>query len=196
MIARGLDPALSRELGSRIVRTTSRLATLIDELLAFSRVHAEPTGPTRSDAAEVLKVVLREMADRMQKLNADVQLSVTPTPVSCSPSLLASVFQNLLENALKYGHRGDAPPHIKVVVQPAGANGRISVADQGIGMTEDTKRRAFEPFFQGQTGTDGSGLGLATVRRIVALHGGSISIESAAMVGTTFEVLLPAAGVA
>jgi signal transduction histidine kinase len=70
------------------------------------------------------------------------------------------------------------------------------VADAGEGMPEEVQRRAFEPFFRGSAGGSGSGLGLATVRRIVEAHGGVVSIESDRGGGTRLRVLLPAPGAA
>jgi signal transduction histidine kinase len=75
-----------------------------------------------------------------------------------------------------------------------GRQALISVADAGEGMPAEVRRRAFEPFFRGSANGPGSGLGLATVRRIVEAHGGVVSIDSGPGAGTRLRVLLPAPG--
>jgi signal transduction histidine kinase len=192
LIARGVDPAKARELGARIVKTTGRVAELVDGLLAFA-AGAKP-GSAECDAAEVLGSVLADFGDRLKSSGARVEVSVKPTPVRCSKALLASVFQNLLDNALKYGRKDDQSPSVSVIVRPMGYQGLISVADAGEGMPDEVRRRAFEPFFRGGARGPGHGLGLATVRRIVEGHGGVVSIESETGAGTRLRVLLPAPG--
>jgi two-component system, OmpR family, sensor kinase len=189
LIARGVDPARAMELGSRIVQTTGRVAELVEGLLAFavgSRAEA-----VECDAAEVLDMVLADLGDRLSSSGANLEVSATPTPVRCSRPLLASVFQNLLDNALKYGRKSGEVPRVSVIVRPMGYQALISVADEGEGMPEEVQRRAFEPFFRGSLGGTGNGLGLATVRRIVEAHGGVVSIESDRGAGTRLRVLLP-----
>jgi signal transduction histidine kinase len=106
--------------------------------------------------------------------------------------LLEDVFTNLGDNAVKY-RRPDVPLEVDV-------RGRVdrnayiySVADNGLGMTHEDARHAFEPFFRAPGSRDlpGTGLGLSIVRRIVELHGGAVSVDSEVGTGTTFTVRLP-----
>ena len=190
LIARGVDPAHARELGARIVRTTGRVAELVEGLLAFAG--GARTGTVECDAAEVLDTVLADLGDRVKSCGAELDIAAMPTRVRCSRPLLASVFQNLIDNALKYGRRSDRAPRVSVIVQPMGRQALISVADAGEGMPAEVQRRAFEPFYRGSAKGSGSGLGLATVRRIVEAHGGVVSIDSNLGAGTRLRVLLPA----
>jgi len=192
LIARGVDPARAKELGARIVRTTGRVAELVDGLLAFAM--GARAGTVECDAAEVLDAVLADLADRLASSGAELEVAARPTQVRCSRPLLASVLQNLIDNALKYGRKDNEAPRVSVIVQPMGYQALISVTDAGEGMPEEVQRRAFEPFYRGSARGSGTGLGLATVRRIVEAHGGVVSIDSDPGAGTRLRVLLPAPG--
>ena len=104
--------------------------------------------------------------------------------------MMNHVWVNLLNNAIKFSPRGGV-----LTVRLAREGGEVvcTVGDQGPGMDEDTRRRVFEKFYQGDTAhaTEGNGLGLSLVKRIVDLCGGSVSVESAPDSGSTFTVRLP-----
>ena len=104
--------------------------------------------------------------------------------------LLALVWTNLLSNAIKFTPSGGT---IKISQTSDEKKATVSVADTGCGMDEETKRRVFEKFYQGDTShaTEGNGLGLALVKRILQLSDGSISVESEVGKGTVFTVELP-----
>ncbi len=191
LLARGVDPARSRELGTRIARTTTRLEKLIEGLLSLARTQSGAVGTGRADAAEVLAVLLNEMAERIEHLGAEVHISVEPTLVRCPPSLLSTVLQNQLDNALRYGRRQGEPARLSIEVRPADGWGRMRVSDEGPGIGDDARAQVFSPYFQENPGRGGLGLGLATARRVVESFGGSITLSSEVNVGTTFEVLLP-----
>ncbi len=113
--------------------------------------------------------------------------------VRCDPGLLAVLIGNLVRNAVKY--MGDtAVRRISVGVTSTSGCVRIEVSDTGPGIPEEIRGRIFEPFVRGvQTREAGIGLGLATVSRLVAAHGGGYGVESAPGAGTTFWFTLPEA---
>ncbi len=191
IIARGVDPALSRELGMRIVRTTTRLEKLVEGLLSLARTQAGSSGPGLSDAAEVLNVLLGEMAEGIEQIGAEIRLSVERTLVRCPSSLLSTVLQNLLDNALKYGRRDGMPPRVTVVIRPEKNWGRVLVSDEGPGIAAEAQPHIFSPYFQEHPGQGGLGIGLTTARRVVESFGGAMSFHSEVGVGTTFEIQLP-----
>lgn len=110
-----------------------------------------------------------------------------------SEGVLSSIVQNLVRNAI--AHMGES------VVRDVRVRGRavsptmleLEVADTGPGIPEDVKRRLFLPFERGSTTAEGHGLGLATVKRLVDGHGGSIAVHTEVGRGTAFRVRLPRA---
>ena len=94
-----------------------------------------------------------------------------------NPNLLAQVWQNLIDNAVKFTGEGG---RISIRLNRSASSVRVSVSDTGIGMSEEVKGHVFERFYQGDSShsTQGNGLGLALAQRIVLLHGGSIEAES------------------
>ena len=107
-----------------------------------------------------------------------------------SEALLAQVWSNLLDNAIKHAPPGSV---IHVNIQTADKELIVSIADHGEGMTEEVQKHIFEKFYQGDTShrTEGNGLGLALVKRIVDLCGGKIEVNSSPGNGAAFAVTLP-----
>ena len=118
-----------------------------------------------------------------------------PVEIACSVGVFSSVAQNLLGNAIKY--MGDAP--VKQVIVRANATGqivRLTVEDTGPGIDAEFQKRMFEPFARGEhDAVGGIGLGLATVKRLVEAHGGTVGVKSRVGSGTLFWVELPVASI-
>jgi two-component system phosphate regulon sensor histidine kinase PhoR len=108
---------------------------------------------------------------------------------------LCNIFTNLLDNANKYSRE---TPQITVTTANAGGSLRITVEDNGIGMSEAQQRRIFESFYRVPTGNlhdvKGFGLGLAYVKTMVQAHGGTVEVRSEPGRGSRFEVILPIIG--
>ncbi len=106
---------------------------------------------------------------------------------------LRRVFQNLIDNAIKYGASGG---WVKVAAHAAHGRVVVSVADRGIGIEPAEQSKIFEPFYRAAdvvaAQMQGAGLGLSLVRRIVVAHGGSVTVRSAPRSGSEFSVQLPA----
>ena len=103
--------------------------------------------------------------------------------------LLTRAIINLIGNAIKYSDDG---MEIRCALANADGRIRLTIADQGAGMTEEQLSKLFRPFHT--TKTNGNGLGLATTRKIIIAHGGSIDVQSEPGRGTKFTIRLPAAG--
>ncbi|MEZ0357393.1 SpoIIE family protein phosphatase [Mycobacterium sp. SA01] len=190
----GLDERAQQELDV-IQRNGLRLAKLVNTLLDFSRIeanrvqaHYEPV-----DLAQVtaeLASVFRSAIDR-----ADLELIVDcrplAEPVYLDRDMWEKVILNLLSNALKYTFAGS----ITVRVTHDGDEAVVTVADTGIGVPAAEMPRLFERFHRIESArarsTEGSGIGLALVKELVSLHGGTITADSVEDAGTTFTIRLP-----
>src|SRR5262249_47107797 len=125
-----------------------------------------------------------------------LELGADRVDVDADPTRLVQVLGNLLENAVKFS---DAGGHVAVKLRAGGGRALLSVADDGAGMGAPTLARVFEPFMQAHSPLartqGGLGLGLALIRNLVELHGGSVAVSSAGIgKGTEFVVSLPLAG--
>ncbi|HKP74686.1 MAG TPA: ATP-binding protein [Longimicrobiaceae bacterium] len=182
----------AREFIGYAVDGVSRMQSLIADLLAFSRVGSRGGAfePTELDA--VFQRALANLEAAIEESGADVAADPLPT-VRGDAVQLGQLFQNLVGNAVKF--RGDAPPKVRVSARRQGAEWRISVRDNGIGIEPEYAERIFVIFqrLHGRGEYAGTGIGLAICKKIVERHGGRIWVESAAGEGATFHFTLPAA---
>jgi light-regulated signal transduction histidine kinase (bacteriophytochrome) len=170
----------------------ARMQALIDALLALSRVgtHGRPLQPTRSE--DTLTDALRDLSGQIHKTGAAVTHDPLPT-VMADPVQLGQVFRNLLSNALKF--RSEQPPRIHVSARQEHDHWIFSMADNGIGISEEHFERIFVIFLRLHTRQEfpGTGLGLAMCKKIVERHGGRIWVESTPQRGSVFHFSLPVA---
>ena len=174
---------------AEISRATERAAELTGQLLVFSR-HDH----LKLEAVDVNAVALDTQRLLDRTLGEDVALEVIPSaqPVHAlaDAGQLEQVLMNLVLNARDAMPRGG---RVKVAIVRSGRHARITVADDGDGMSPETAERAFEPFFTTKPKGRGTGLGLATVYGIVTGADGHIEIESQLEEGTTITMHLPIA---
>lgn len=178
----------------RAERAATRMSTLIDGLLAFAKAGAAADPAARARVADVLASIRATAGPAIQAQGVAVELDVAPDLMArTAEGVLASIVQNLLRNAVL--HMGESPVR-RVRVRARAVSPRtleLEVSDTGPGIPDDVKRRLFRPFERGSTSGEGHGLGLATVKRLVEGHGGSISVDTELGRGTTFRVRLPRA---
>jgi signal transduction histidine kinase/DNA-binding NarL/FixJ family response regulator len=177
-------------------RNTSLLTRLVDDLLDVSRVagHAMTivTKPMHiEDVARSTVEGLRATADA-KRVTLECQVEDSPIEVLADAQRLEQVIWNLLSNALKFAHQGG---HVAVHVSRNGTDARLTVQDDGEGITPDFLPYVFERFRQAKrttTHAGGLGLGLSIVRAVVELHGGTVWASSEGVGrGATFTVRLP-----
>lgn len=197
-----LDQDLRQQDAERIAKdmgfirnAAQQMTRLLDELLELSRIGRVVNPPTTFGLRELVQQARDLVAGRL--VTGAVELEVTGRPVSIlgdRPRLL-EVFQNLLDNAVKF--MGDQPrPLIRVAAEQVGADLVITVADNGGGIDPRHAHKIFDLFEQLETHAEGTGIGLTLVKRIIEVHGGRIWVESAgagAGVGARFCVVLPGA---
>ena len=176
----------------RSLRAVVRVQQLVDDLLAFARAGGRPDG---SECCSI-EAVIEGMKTDLSEAAADQGIAVVydvvvPQPVRCASGVVTSVVQNLVRNAIKY--MGTRPvKRIDVTARAAGSAVTIEIRDTGPGVAPELQARMFEPFVRGShDGVAGSGLGLATVKRLVESHGGRVGIESNVGAGTLIRVELP-----
>jgi two-component system sensor histidine kinase PilS (NtrC family) len=197
----------SRRLMDIVLRETQRLNALITDFLQYAR-----PGETRRERVELAPCVedLVKMLDRVRPPTVRAAVSIDPRLVlEADPAQLRQLLWNLCLNAVQAMPDGGeltigaeaVPTEPSQAIARGGRHGgegegtglvEIVVRDTGAGIPPDVIDRIFDPFFT--TKREGSGLGLATVHRIVEGHDGSLRVETAAGVGTAFRVRLPRAG--
>ncbi|HYS77572.1 MAG TPA: MASE1 domain-containing protein [Candidatus Dormibacteraeota bacterium] len=174
------------------VEGTSRMATMVDDLLEYSRAgrHGEPFQPTECD--EALTRALANLGLVIKESGAVVTSDGLPR-VTGDPLQLALVFQNLIGNAIKF--RGEAPPRVHVSALRERRRWQLAVRDNGIGLDPAHRERIFALFqrLHGRDRYPGSGIGLTICKKIVERHGGSIWVQSSPGMGSTFYFTLPLA---
>jgi CheY-like chemotaxis protein len=192
-----LDGERLRNTCQIIDRQVAHMTNLVDELLDVSRVARNlvdldcaplDIGPVVHDAVEQICPQVRARRQDLQ-----VHLGAEPALVTGDKKRLVQILANLLGNAAKFTPEGGAL-QLRTTVLPTRI--RIEVIDNGIGMTAETVRHAFELFSQSERSSDrslgGLGLGLALVKSLVDLHGGTAACHSAGLgLGSTFTIELP-----
>ncbi len=205
--ARGDEAAEERFLGT-MRRQASRMARLVDDLLSLSRIELDEHTPP-SDLVD-LSQVMRRVAEAMEMEAKANDVTLVLAPIDDLPKIvgdgdqLTQVFQNLIDNAIKYGGRHSTVriaarliEHDLPVEAPPGMTRAVAVAvtDQGDGIAEEHLPRLTERFYRVDTARSrelgGTGLGLAIVKHILSRHRGVLAIDSTIGQGSTFTVLLP-----
>ena len=167
-----------------------RMETLINDLLAYSRVASQAQPLVKTDCGAVVDTALANLGVAIAESGAVVTHDVLPV-VDADPTQLAQVFQNLIGNAIKF--RGERAPVIHIGVGTSPEQWTLSVTDNGIGIDPQYFERVFVVFQRLHTRTEyqGTGIGLAICKKIVERHGGRIWVESAPGAGTAFRFTLP-----
>ncbi len=188
---------------SSIESVVQSMSAQIQELLDATRMQAgQPLRLRRTptDLVALAQAVLAAQAESAEPCPIHFEPAVLTLSGLCDAPRMRRVFSNLLSNAVKYSPLGG---EVRLLLareeRSDGAWAVITVQDRGIGIPPEELPHIFEPFRRGRNADgvfDGIGLGLASVRRIVDLHGGSISVESHEGVGSTFTVHLPLVDVA
>jgi len=194
------DPAARERFLGIMQAQAWRMARLIDDLLSLSRI--ELRAHQRPDTPVDLVPIVRLVADGLQTLarDRDVAVEITapaePLMVPGDRDELTRLFENLIENGLKYGASGK---RVEIAIAPDGkGEARVSVRDHGPGIAAEHLPRLTERFYRADVGESraqgGTGLGLALVKHILNRHHGRLSIDSKVGEGATFTVRLPMHG--
>jgi PAS domain S-box-containing protein len=166
-----------------------RMQSLINDLLAYSRINTSSEDLKYVDCRDVLNEVLAALQMTIEKSGADIKLGPMPS-IRADRTQLFQLFQNLIGNAIKF--RSDTPPLINITAKPQGKQWLFSVSDNGIGMEPQYLERIFVIFqrLHTQDKYAGTGIGLAICKKIVERHGGRIWAESQPGKGSTFYFII------
>jgi two-component system phosphate regulon sensor histidine kinase PhoR len=177
-------------------RNSERLLSLVTDLL-LAASDADKTLPLTLVSCDVALIAQHALEDQRAVADAtgvSVFAEITaPAITNADPLRIRQVLDNLLSNAIKYNRPGGSVT-VGVSFVPNGI--RVSVADTGVGLTDEEQAQLFDKFFRTQSARQstitGSGLGMGIVRDIVRQHGGELAVASAVGVGSTFTIMLPA----
>ncbi len=175
----------------RIVQGSEKLSRLIDDLLNLGKVGRQPLVMQMSELDELVDFALRDLVSDLQ--NRVVTWQRQPLPaVKCDVGLITLVFVNLLSNALKYSRQREEAI-IAIGTTTVGRETAVFIRDNGVGFDPAYKDKLFGVFqrLHSAAAFEGTGVGLATVERIIRNHGGRIWAESQPDQGATFYFTLP-----
>ncbi|MEA2347512.1 MAG: hypothetical protein QOG62_1299 [Thermoleophilaceae bacterium] len=173
-----------------INRNGERLNAMVSGLLALSRAGNGHDQRVDVDMAEAVGAAIEMLGEPIAAAGATVRVSALPT-VRAHETQMIEVFQNLIANSLKFA--GPDPPEVEITAERIGSPWRFRISDNGQGIPEDRSDAVFEMFERlDPSATDGQGVGLAVVRRIIESHGGAIWVEPREGAGADIRFTLPA----
>jgi light-regulated signal transduction histidine kinase (bacteriophytochrome) len=198
--ALGAEP---RDYLERMQKAASRMQTLINDLLTFSRVTTKARPFVQVDLAQVAHEVVNDLEGRLEQVKGRVEVGTLPL-IDAEALQMRQLLQNLIGNALKF-RRPEASPVVKVEAQiisaPLSEDGtgagrklcQLTVSDNGIGFDEKYLDRIFNVFqrLHSRNEYEGTGMGLAIARKIALFHRGEITAKSKPGEGATFIVTMP-----
>jgi PAS domain S-box-containing protein len=189
-IKSGNDPRIQQDIG--YIRTAAdKMGQLLTELLELSRVGRVIAKPVRVEFREVVLEALQLVAGHIAERGVQVTVAESPAVLCADRSRLVEIWQNLVENSVKY--MGDqAEPLIEIGVEEHGESVQFFVRDNGMGIDPRHADKIFGLFEKLDKQSEGTGLGLALVKRIVEMFGGTVWVESEGTGrGSCFRFTLP-----
>jgi signal transduction histidine kinase len=188
-LAKG-DAATAARHARSIRDSALELPGLIDGMLEYSRSAFTRINISEVSLSELIQTAVAQVASDLKASGGSVRV-LTEARLRCDSTLLTTVFQNLLANAIK-SRRRDRPLEVKVNCLLEEGIWRVTVEDNGVGFDPDIASVAFNPLARGvHTAGDGTGIGLATCRNIIQSHGGEIRIDQAFRGGARIVFTLP-----
>ncbi|MDX2159395.1 MAG: ATP-binding protein [Hyphomicrobiaceae bacterium] len=189
-------PEDGRMFVERMNDAATRMRRLITDLLAYARLNKEGQTFSAVDLNTILSEVLADLHVRIEETGADVSFAGLPT-IEANPAQMRQLVQNLVANALKFTRPG-VKPVIRIAGEILQGEGdlpslQLTVSDNGVGFDRKSTEKLFKLFqrLHGRTEYEGTGVGLATCRRIAENHKGVIAADGVLGEGATFTVRLP-----
>jgi len=175
-----------------IVDESERLSRLSSNVLLLSNLenYSHEAEQAEYFLDEQLRRLILLCEPQLQKKDLEVEIRLAPIKIKANEEILHHVWLNLLGNAIKFS---DLSGKVCITLKSEKNNAIVSISDNGVGINADEKKRIFEKFYQADQSraTEGNGLGLALVKKILDIENGKIEVESEVGEGTQFTVQLP-----
>ena len=186
-------PNLDKETREKYVdvlgKTSERLSVLVTDILKLNKLENRTILPEKTEVSvnELLCECVLRYEQTIEKKELEIDTDIDDITVFVEPNLLDVVFANLISNAIKFSKQGGA---VKILLKDNGKDFTFTVKDNGIGIKREVGERIFEKFYQADASrsSEGNGLGLALVKRVVDVLGGKITVTSEFGKGSTFTV--------
>jgi len=175
-----------------VIDGVDRMKVMLDDLLSYSRVGTQGDNKTWVDMSDIMVIVNSNLSPRLREQGAKLIIKEKNLPaVKANNTQMIQLLQNLVSNGIKF--RGERAPEVTVDCRYDNNKYIFSVADNGIGISEENKKKVFEMFKRLHTRDEyeGTGIGLATCKKIVTKHGGELWVESTLGEGSTFLFSIP-----
>lgn len=186
-----LDDSRRSEYIETLITASKRLTSLISNILKLNKMENQEILPERKaiNLGELVRECVIACEDAIEEKGLNLECNIEDVIIVSDASFIEIVVNNLLSNAIKFT---ESEGKINVSVRLIdGKKVALKVADSGLGMTAEIGRNIFNKFYQGDSSraSEGNGLGLALVKKVIDTLGGEISVESKVGVGSTFTVL-------
>lgn len=186
-----LDNETRKKHAKTLISASKRITDLITNILKLNKLENQEIQEKHETFPlnEALAECVIEFEPLLEKKNLALNCDFDDVTVFSSKSLLEIVWNNLISNAIKFTPDGGK---IDILLKRKNKNVEITVIDTGCGMTSEVGAKIFEKFYQGDTShaTQGNGLGLALVKKVIDILGGEIAVQSEVNKGSTFTILL------
>ncbi|MBR2989160.1 MAG: sensor histidine kinase, partial [Clostridia bacterium] len=186
-----LDSETRNSYAKTLINASKRITDLITNILKLNKLENQEIQekPEAFNLTEALAESVVEFDTLVEKKNIELNCDFDEVTIFSSKSLLEIVWNNLISNAIKFTPDGGK---IDITLKRKDKSVEIKVADTGCGMSKETGEKIFEKFYQGDTShsTQGNGLGLALVKKVIDILGGEITVQSEVNKGSEFTILL------
>ena len=168
-----------------------KLNNLVNNILNLSKIENQELVVNKTEFLidEQIRQCIVSLEPEWQKKNINFELDLPATKYWGSKELINQVWQNLIGNAIKFSEQNG---EINISIKNINNQIFVNIKDNGIGMDQETQKRIYEKFYQADSSraSEGNGLGLALVKRIIAISGGEILVTSEKGQGSCFTVVL------
>lgn len=170
-----------------VLRSSTNMQLLIDDLLEFSRVGTQQVKIKEINLGPMIKRILLDLDTNIQESGAQIHINNMPETIFADESMMIQVFQNLINNALKFRNK-DQKPIVDINTSESDAHWIFKIKDNGIGIKQESIEKIFGIFEKLHSNDiyEGTGLGLSICKKIIEIHNGEISVESEINKGSCF----------